>query len=322
IPISFHRHSGSYFLHAAGTLDVISRVRQLKFVAFALSEHMSRNRPQDPYPDEVRRDDWQLEVPLTLCFHTVPYYSGDHPKDYLSHARQIQRDAKDVEILVGAGTKWIHLGTLNQINGFRSQVDYIVGSFHHVLAIPIDFDIDTLEKAKVGYVEALHQSVGRVSPTEALFRRYCDEQYEMLKSIKSEVVGHFDLVKLFNHDHPISDDVWSRIQRNGRFIVEYGDLVEINASAFRKEWSEPYPSRRKNKHMQSEGVKFVLSDDSHGPNAVAMNCYKLHAYLKEMDITKVFYYERLGEEQCPQRRLGSKIYRMCSFRTDVLRDHV
>ncbi|KAI8807383.1 Polymerase/histidinol phosphatase-like protein [Cladochytrium replicatum] len=279
MPVSFHSHSGSYCLHAAGTLDeVIARVRELKFVAFALSEHMPRNRPQDLYPEET---------------HITPEITEKMFNDYLTHARQIQRDTKDVEIIVGAETDWIHPGTLSQISGFRSKVDYIVGSIHHVLGIPIDFDEETLEKARMACVEALDETGGSVSPTEALYRRYYDEQFEMLKSVKPEVIGHFDLVKLFNPNHSISDEVWSRIQRNVRFIVEYGGVVEINASAFRKGWSEPYPSRRIVKYMQSEGVKFVLSDDSHGPNAVAMNYYKLHEYLKEMEISKVFYWTRL-----------------------------
>ena len=35
--------------------------------------------------------------------------------------------------------------------------------------------------------------------------------------------------------------MWSRIERNVRFAVEYGALFEVNASAFRKGWSTGYP---------------------------------------------------------------------------------
>jgi histidinol-phosphatase (PHP family) len=41
--------------------------------------------------------------------------------------------------------------------------------------------------------------------------------------------------------------------------------------------------------MMSQGVRFTLSDDSHGPSDVGMHYDKLVVYVQEMGITDVFY---------------------------------
>lgn len=42
-------------------------------------------------------------------------------------------------------------------------------------------------------------------------------------------------------------------------------------------------------YMQTQGVKFSLSDDSHGPADVGMHYGKVHAYLKEFGIDTLYY---------------------------------
>jgi histidinol phosphatase-like PHP family hydrolase len=52
------------------------------------------------------------------------------------------------------------------------------------------------------------------------------------------VVGHFDLIKLLSADPGHSpkehEIVWQKIQRNLKFIVQYGGLIEINSSGLKK----------------------------------------------------------------------------------------
>ena len=48
--------------------------------------------------------------------------------------------------------------------------------------------------------------------------------------------------------------------------------------------------------MVRKGVKFTLSDDSHGPNDVGMHYDKLHAYAKENGIRTVYCPRKSGSE--------------------------
>lgn len=81
-----------------------------------------------------------------------------------------------------------------------------------------------------------------------LYVRYFDEQFVMLQSVQPEVVGHFDLVRIFA-DQSVADKtllepkVWDRIVRNIHCIVEYGGLFEINSRSWKKGLRDAYPQR-------------------------------------------------------------------------------
>ncbi len=65
--------------------------------------------------------------------------------------------------------------------------DYIVGSLHHVG----DREFDC---ARDGYFETAESFGG----LDSLYCRYFDEQYAMIDTLKPSVIGHFDLVRLFD----------------------------------------------------------------------------------------------------------------------------
>jgi histidinol-phosphatase (PHP family) len=110
-----------------------------------------------------------------------------------------------------------------------------MGSVHHTLTIPIDYDREM-------YVKARDLAGGS---DEQLFQVYFDEQFDMLRQLKPLVVGHFDLIRLKSDDPERSfrqwPAVWERILRNLDFVASYGGLLELNSAALRKGMSEPYP---------------------------------------------------------------------------------
>lgn len=76
-----------------------------------------------------------------------------------------------------------------------------------------------------------------------LFEAYFDAQHTLIHRLHPEVIGHFDLCRLY---YPALDfrefpAVWVKIQRNIKLAVGYGALFEVNASAFRKGWNTAYP---------------------------------------------------------------------------------
>jgi len=117
------------------------------------------------------------------------------------------------------------------------NIDYFLGSVHHVHEIPIDYD------------RAMYEQARKVSggTDERMFEDYFDSHYEMLKALQPRIVAHFDLIRLFSDDPDRDlktvDGVWSRIVRNLALIKDQGGLLEINSSALRKGLKEPYPTR-------------------------------------------------------------------------------
>lgn len=141
------------------------------------------------------------------------------------------------------------------------QVQYIVGSLHHVHGVPLDFSQEL-------YLKAL-ETVGKGS-WETLFREYFDAQYEMLQGLEPEVVGHLDLVRIFfgaikgchhghghDHDHEdrqeesgqelnqnrLTEELWTLVKRNVDFVIGYGGLFELNSRAWKKGLADAYPQR-------------------------------------------------------------------------------
>lgn len=130
------------------------------------------------------------------------------------------------------------------------QLDLFVGSVHHVHGIPIDYDRATYQQA----LEAATQAQGRDASgiagsgrEELLFADYFDAQFEMFQALKPPVIGHFDLIRLLSSvPDPVwkqSPMIWKRIERNLRYVADYGGCLEINSSAMRKGLQEPYPNK-------------------------------------------------------------------------------
>jgi histidinol-phosphatase (PHP family) len=100
--------------------------------------------------------------------------------DFYRLARELQEKTtsssseEEFRILVGMEIEWIHEEAFGELEAMRKEFDfdYLVGSVHHVLQIPIDYSPQLLEAAEA-----------KAGGTEALFLAYFDAQYEMLQKV-------------------------------------------------------------------------------------------------------------------------------------------
>ena len=211
-----------------------------------------------------------------------------------------QKYAGKIKILIGFEAEWIRpsYATLVQELASNSAVDFFVGSVHHVNEIPIDFDN--------AFYELAREKAGGTD--QRIFEDYFDSQFEMLKTLKPVVVGHFDLIRLLS-DEPDRDlkhmaGIWEKIIRNLNVVVGYGGLLEINTSALRKGLKEPYPGRAICEEFLSMGGKLTLSDDSHGTAQVGTNFGKAFEYLDSLGVQEMWTLEPsiegAGEKKIPE----------------------
>ena len=150
--------------------------------------------------------------------------------------------------------------------------------------IPIDYNESFVTKAEDNLSLKYNSDQG----TELLFIQYFESQYQMLKSIKPLVIGHFDLVRLFRPNFLLSQKVWNLIKRNVNFILGYGGLVELNSRSLKKKLPHPYPFKDILEFMVSVNVKFTLSDDSHGPSEVGLHYDQLYKVLLDNNIKSIW----------------------------------
>jgi len=211
---------------------------------------------------------------------------------YLVEAHRLKiAYADQITLLVGAETELVDLAGLDklasQLEKHRTKIEYLVGSVHHCHSIPIDFDEATFNLALAATSAPDAQPDAQFA---ALFDAYFDSQLTLLEHLRPEVVGHFDLVRLY---HPALDfraypAAWAKAERNIRFAVGYGALFEVNASAFRKGWATAYPGNEVFDRIVELGGRFTLSDDSHGPLAVGGNYDRAYEYLAAKGVEELW----------------------------------
>lgn len=239
-------HSGEFCQHASDTLSaVVDAYMEKGFRWVGLTEHAPPPDDQRRYPDEV-------SAGLTAAFLQARFAR------YMAAARAIQKAvAHRLQVFVGFETESYPGGIAYARHLIdRYGPDYVVGSVHHAGVLPIDFSLD-------GY-DAAAAACGGI---EGLYCRYFDRQFEMLRRLRPAVVGHMDLVRLYDPDYPARlnrPEIARRIARNLTFIAEQGLILDFNLAALSKGASEPYVAPVILHQAHKLGIAVVPGDDSHG----------------------------------------------------------
>ena len=244
--VSIHgAHSGEFCSHAAGNLEEIIRTyihQGFKWVG--ITEHMPPAENRFRYPDEIRAG---LEA--RDLYHRF--------SRYIQTARELQKAyASRITLYVGFETE-TYTGAYAYIEELRQtfRPDYIVGSVHHVNNVGIDWTADVY-----------HSLADQLGGLDTLYEAYFDQQYEMLARLKPQVVGHFDLIRIFDDGYSQrlqKKSIRSRIQRNLELIKRLGMIMDLNMRALYKGASEPYISRPILEQVRVLGIPVVPGDDSH-----------------------------------------------------------
>ena len=145
----------------------------------------------------------------------------------------------------------------------RHQPDMIVGSVHHVNDIMFDYSPDEFSRAV--------QSTGGI---ENLYCAYFDRQLELINRFEPAVVGHFDLIRIFDADYRQRWQVTSimdRALRNLDRVKELGLILDLNMRSLAKGATEPYISEPLMKYAVTNGIAMSPGDDSHGVKSVGLN---------------------------------------------------
>ncbi|EDQ89818.1 uncharacterized protein MONBRDRAFT_16917 [Monosiga brevicollis MX1] len=264
---SVHSHSGQFCSHARDSLaEIVHTAHERGFSHYGLSEHMPRANPAFLYPEEIEAGLGPKEL-------------AEQFESYVQEARRLQQAyAGRLSIAVGMETEFCEPGSLKAARELRQQhnLDYIVGSVHHVDGIAIDFDAAQMARAE--------QQAG--GPT-ALAVRYFEHVRTMIEALQPTVVGHFDLFRLFRGEIPLTGPVLDAALRALTAGLEHDCIFEINTSGLRKGLPGPYPHADLLKMMLERGARLTISDDAHGTAQVGTNYGRLRQYLLDHGVTEL-----------------------------------
>lgn len=255
--ISYHGgHSGQYCNHARDRLEnIILRYIELGFARVGITEHIPPLNDQFCYPDEKEKgltaDDLQKQF-----------------QDYFKEIKHLQKKyASEIKIYAGMETETV-TGYVDHVKKLITthKPDYIVGSVHHIDDVCFDFSEKEYEKVL--------KACGSYT---VMYEKYFDQQYEMLRELTPFVVGHFDLVRIYDPDYKNRlkiPAIEAKIERNLDLIKAKNLVMDFNLRPFLKGGSEPYITESIIKKAKSKGIRLVPGDDSHGVDEAGLNIDK------------------------------------------------
>jgi len=246
-PVSIHGgHSGQFCSHAKNTLEeIVKAYIEQGYPWVGITEHMPPVTDAFVYPEE-KSAGLNAEA-LRARF-----------ADYMTTCRRLQaRYADAIRIHVGFETETCS-GSDDFIRDLMESFspDYVVGSVHHVNDIPFDCSRRCYEAAAA--------SCGGL---DELYAAYLDLQYEMIETLRPQVVGHLDIIRIHDPDYRsrlVKPGIWEKIVRNLDLVKKLGLILDFNLRPLSRGEEEPYlfaPILDKAREM---GLNVVPGDDSHG----------------------------------------------------------
>jgi len=266
--VSIHGgHSGDYCLHARDTLEEIIQayIRQ-GFSWVGITEHMPPVTDDFLYPDEI-------SAGLSKIILT------DRFDDYFKTLDLLKlKYSEQITILKAFETETCG-DYIPEVKTLRDSLtpDYIVGSVHHVHDLCFDYSDHY-------YLKALEKS----GSLENLYHDYFDAQYTMIRELKPEVIGHFDLIRIYDPDYKKTlarKEIQDKIVRYLSLIQKEDLVLDFNTRALFKQAAEPYISDSLLELIKKMDIRILPGDDSHSAEQAGMFVDNALEILREKGIS-------------------------------------
>lgn len=209
---------------------------------------------------------------------------------YIDECRRLQKKYKDeIDVLCGIERDFY-------ADNQYQNLDYIIGSVHYVKAGEEYIAIDLFD----GQLGAVNKHFG------GDYLKFAESYFENVSKLpevhKTDIIGHFDLIKIFNADGKLFDENCERYKKAALKAVDallkYDVLFEINTGAiFRGRRTDPYPSEFILKYIASKGGKVILNGDSHETKALGFNFEKSLELAKKCGFKSVYTITKDGKKE-------------------------
>lgn len=253
--VDLHNHT-TRCNHATGTVDeYIQRAIELGIDVYGFSEHA----PMDFDPE------------YRLPFNEINAYFSD-----IKQAKITYKD--DIDILLGYEVDWLQ-GHMDE-RVLNADIDYLIGSVHFL--------------DKWGFDNPEFLSGWKTKDVDDIWQAYFEAIEAMAKSGKFDIVGHFDLIKVFKY-MPKKDP--KLLAQNALKAIKKSNMVlEVNTSGLRKPTAEIYPSRSLLEVAFEIEIPITFSSDAHSVSQVGANYDKAVALAKAVGYTQAVTFQERDKQ--------------------------
>lgn len=269
--VSLHGgHSGDYCAHGEDTLrELLDAAVAFGYTTFGVTAHS---------PAVDAKFLYQEEIDVNLGVSEL----AQNFRDYVSACSKLVDEYSDrLEVLLGAEVEVVPESTFGDAAAALRRehgLDYLVGSVHWVDELPFDTDQDDFDKA-----------VANRGGLEPFVLRYYELVGQMVDRVNPEVIGHFDLPRLFCEGAPEleSQSVKRAVKGLLENMLAAGTIIDLNTGALSKRLASPYPAPWIVKTAQDMGVPFCFGDDSHSVTQVGAGIEQGRQYLLNLGIDTI-----------------------------------
>ena len=251
IRVDLHNHT-TRCNHAEGTIEAyIKKAISLGIDIYGFSEHA----PMD-FDEQYR-----------LKFDEMKLYE----KDILRAKEQYKNE---ISILLGYEVDYLK-GHLDD-RVLNAKVDYLIGSVHFI--------------DKWGFDNPEFIGGWKNRDVDDIYKEYFSAITQMAKSKKFDIVGHFDLIKVFKFLP--KEDVRILAKEALQAIKKANMVLEINSAGLRKPIGELYPSKGLLQEAYSLDIPITFSSDAHSVEQVGLYYTEATQIAKEVGYTHAVTFER------------------------------
>jgi histidinol-phosphatase (PHP family) len=248
--IDLHNHT-TLCNHAEGTIEeYVQAAIAKKIDVFGFSDHAPMNF------DEVYR----------MGFSEM----ADYERDVL----YIKEKYKDhIKILLAYEVDFLE-GYIDE-RVLKRPVDYFIGSVHYL--------------GSWGFDNPEFIGEYRTKNIDEVWERYFEAILYLAKSGHFDIVGHLDLIKVFNFLP--KKDVRILAQKAIKAIKKANMVIELNAAGFRKPVGEQYPSHPLLEIIAEHDIPITFGSDAHAPEHIGFNQEELRIIAKNYGYKKCATFE-------------------------------
>ena len=155
------------------------------------------------------------------------------------------------------------------------NVDYLIGSIHFL--------------DNWGFDNPEFLAVWNERDIDDVYKEYFDLIVKLAESKMFDIVGHLDLIKVFNF-RP-NEDIKILAKKAIEAIADNNLVVEINTAGIRKAVNEPYPSITLLEMIKEANIDITFASDAHMPSQVGFKLKECYNTAKFLGYKKVVYFE-------------------------------